>query len=161
VKSSNGILKEQQRMAISSEIGGIEVQKLSPNARIPTKATSMDAGFDLYASMVGATILAPQEVKLIPTGIAMALPRGYAGLIWDRSSMGVKGIHRFAGVVDAGYRGEIKVCLYNSNDRPYRLNSGDRIAQILIQKVNDFYLREVENLNKTDRGGGGFGSSGI
>ena len=149
-------------MAISSEIGSIEVQKLDPNATIPTRANSTDAGYDLYAQIdSSSTIINPKEIKLISTGIAMAIPRGYAGLIWDRSSMGVKGIHRFAGVVDAGYRGEIKVCLYNSNDRPYLLNSGDRIAQILIQKVNDFYLREVDNLNETDRGSGGFGSSGI
>jgi len=147
-------------MAISAEIGGIEVQKVRPNAVIPTKANLTDAGFDLYASMEGSTILNPREVKLIPTGIAMALPRNYAGLIWDRSSMGVGGIHRFAGVVDSGYRGEIKVCLYNSNDRPYLVNSGDRIAQILIQKVDNFYLREVASLNETDRGDGGFGSSG-
>ena len=148
-------------MAISSEIGSIEVQKLDPNATIPTRANSTDAGYDLYAQIdSSSTIINPKEIKLISTGIAMAIPRGYAGLIWDRSSMGVKGIHRFAGVVDSGYRGEVKVCLYNSNDRPYLLNSGDRIAQILIQKVNDFYLREVDNLNETDRGSGGFGSSG-
>ena len=147
-------------MAISSEIGSIKVQKLQPDAKIPTKANLTDVGFDLYALMEGSTILNPREVKLIPTGIAMALPRNYAGLIWDRSSMGVKGIHRYAGVIDSGYRGEIKVCLYNGNDRPYLVNSGDRIAQILIQKVDDFYLWEVESLNETDRGDGGFGSSG-
>ena len=148
-------------MAISSEIGSIEVQKLDPNATIPTMANSTDAGYDLYAQIdSSSTIINPKEIKLISTGIAMAIPRGYAGLIWDRSSMGVKGIHRFAGVVDSGYRGEVKVCLYNSNDRPYLLNSGDRIAQILIQKVDNFYLREVASLNETDRGDGGFGSSG-
>ena len=147
-------------MAISAEIGGIEVQRLRQSAIIPTKANSTDAGFDLYVCTEKEIILNPKESKLIPTGIAMALPRNYAGLIWDRSSMGVKGIHRFAGVVDSGYRGEIKVCLYNSNDRPYTINSGDRIAQILIQKVDNFYLREVVDLNETDRGSGGFGSSG-
>jgi dUTP pyrophosphatase len=148
-------------MAISSTVGSISVKKLDPDATIPTKANLLDAGYDLYAVVSGSAILNPGETKLVPTGIAMAIPRGYAGLIWDRSSMGTKGIHRFAGVVDAGYRGEIKVCLYNSNDRPYRLSSGDRIAQILIQKVGDFYLREVEDLNETGRGDGGFGSSGI
>tara|TARA_Y100000296_G_C5098666_1_gene218738 strand:- start:427 stop:873 length:447 start_codon:yes stop_codon:yes gene_type:complete len=147
-------------MAISAEVGGIEVQRLKQNAIIPTKANLTDAGFDLYVCTEKEIILNPKESKLIPTGIAMALPRNHAGLIWDRSSMGVKGIHRFAGVVDSGYRGEIKVCLYNSNDRPYTINSGDRIAQILIQKVDNFYLREVVDLNKTDRGSGGFGSSG-
>jgi|TARA_B100000029_G_scaffold483315_1_gene534385 dUTP pyrophosphatase len=147
-------------MAISAEVGGIEVQRLKQNATIPTKANLTDAGFDLYVCTEKEIILNPKESKLIPTGIAMALPRNHAGLIWDRSSMGVKGIHRFAGVVDSGYRGEIKVCLYNSNDRPYTINSGDRIAQILIQKVDNFYLREVVDLNETDRGSGGFGSSG-
>ena len=147
-------------MAISAEVGGIEVQRLKQNATIPTKANLTDAGFDLYVCTEKEIILNPKESKLIPTGIAMALPRNHAGLIWDRSSMGVKGIHRFAGVVDSGYRGEIKVCLYNSNDRPYTINSGDRIAQILIQKVDNFYLREVVDLNDTDRGSGGFGSSG-
>jgi len=147
-------------MAISAEIGSVEVQKLRRDAKIPTKTNVTDAGFDLYVSTKEEIVLNPKETKLISTGIAMALPRGYAGLIWDRSSMGVKGIHRFAGVVDSGYRGEIKVCLYNSNDRPYSINSGDRIAQILIQKVDSFYLREVIDLNKTDRGSGGFGSSG-
>ena len=147
-------------MAISAEVGGIEVQRLKQNATIPTKANLTDAGFDLYVCTEKEIILNPKESKLIPTGIAMALPRTHAGLIWDRSSMGVKGIHRFAGVVDSGYRGEIKVCLYNSNDRPYTINSGDRIAQILIQKVDNFYLREVVDLNETDRGSGGFGSSG-
>ena len=147
-------------MAISAEVGGIEVQRLKQNATIPPKANLTDAGFDLYVCTEKEIILNPKESKLIPTGIAMALPRNHAGLIWDRSSMGVKGIHRFAGVVDSGYRGEIKVCLYNSNDRPYTINSGDRIAQILIQKVDNFYLREVVDLNETDRGSGGFGSSG-
>ena len=141
-------------------MGGIEVQRLKQNATIPTNANLTDAGFDLYVCTEKEIILNPKESKLIPTGIAMALPRNHAGLIWDRSSMGVKGIHRFAGVVDSGYRGEIKVCLYNSNDRPYTINSGDRIAQILIQKVDNFYLREVVDLNETDRGSGGFGSSG-
>ena len=136
------------------------MQRLKQNATIPTKANLTDAGFDLYVCTEKEIILNPKESKLIPTGIAMALPRNHAGLIWDRSSMGVKGIHRFAGVVDSGYRGEIKVCLYNSNDRPYTINSGDRIAQILIQKVDNFYLREVVDLNETDRGSGGFGSSG-
>ena len=147
-------------MAISAEVGGIEVQKLKQNAINPTKANLTDAGFDLYVCTEQEIILNPKESKLIPTGIAMALPRNHAGLIWDRSSMGVKGIHRFAGVVDSGYRGEIKGCLNHSNDRPNTINSGYRIAQILIQKVDNFYLREVVDLNETDRGSGGFGSSG-
>ena len=137
----------------------LNVKKLTETAQLPTQANPLDAGWDLYADE--DVEIWHGETVLVSTGISLEIPSGYVGLIWDRSSMGIKGIHRFAGVVDSGYRGEIKVCLFNSNDRPYRVNSGDRIAQILIQKVNDFYLREVESLNETDRGSGGFGSSGI
>ena len=122
-----------------------EVKKLSESAKIPTKDKD-DAGWDLY--------------KLIPTGIAMALPRGYAGLIWDRSSMGVKGLHRHAGVIDSGYRGPVKVCLHNTTDESYNIELGDRVAQILIQEVPFFRIHEVEELDSTERGSGGFGSTG-
>ena len=81
---------------------------------------------------------------LVSTGVAMAIPKGYAGLIWDRSSMGVKGIHRHAGVIDSGYRGEVKVCLHNTTNEPYDIELGDRVAQILIQKIPLFRIQEVE-----------------
>jgi dUTP pyrophosphatase len=98
----------------------------------------------------------------------MAIPRGYVGLVWDRSSLGVKGIHRFAGVIDSGYRGEVKVCLHNSNlpsrsepeKNTYVVEKNDRIAQLIIQRVENFYVNQVKTLNETDRGEGGFGSSG-
>ena len=97
---------------------------------------------------------------LVSTGIAMAIPKGYAGLIWDRSSMGVKGIHRHAGVIDSGYRGEVKVCLHNTTNESYDIELGDRVAQILIQKIPLFRIQEVEELDSTKRGSGGFGSTG-
>ena len=89
-----------------------EVKLLHDSAKPPTKGHINDAGWDLYAFETvsipaGATVL-------VSTGIAMAIPKGYAGLIWDRSSMGVKGLHRHAGVVDCNYRGEVKVCLHNT-----------------------------------------------
>tara|TARA_B100000029_G_C17419093_1_gene903610 strand:- start:455 stop:880 length:426 start_codon:yes stop_codon:yes gene_type:complete len=138
----------------------IQVEKLSKYARLPSKANEYDAGWDLYAS--DDAVLEPGQKQLIGTEIALAIPEGYVGLIWDRSGMAAKkGIHRFAGVIDSGYRGEIKVCLWNSDlDNFYIINKGDRMAQILFQPVPHFTLKEVEGLIPTDRGSGGFGSSG-
>ena len=138
--------------------GVVEVKKLNESANIPTKGHPSDAGWDLYANE--DIELWPEETKLISTGIAMSLPKGFVGLIWDRSSMGVKGIHRHAGVIDSGYRGEVKVCLHNTTGELYKIKSGDRIAQLLIQEIPIFRLHEVEELDSTIRGSGGFGSTG-
>jgi dUTP pyrophosphatase len=142
----------------------IKVKKLTDTAIVPTKSRKTDAGYDLYADEDKA--IYPEETKLISTGIAFAIPDGYAGLIWDRSGLGSKGIHRHAGVVDCSYRGEVKVCLSNSlsghhsAENIYFISKGDRIAQILFQKVPHFDLVETEELDDTDRGSSGFGSSG-
>ena len=133
------------------------IKRLTETSTTPTKANSSDAGFDLYSDE--DVIIKSGESVLVSTGVAMAIPENHAGLIWDRSSIGVKGIHRFAGVVDSGYRGEVKVCLFNTGE-DYKIVRGDRIAQILIQPVPNIELREVEDLNNTERGIGGFGSSG-
>ena len=135
-----------------------ETKKLYESAKNPTKSHVDDAGWDLYAFEtvsipVGATVL-------VSTGIAMAIPKGYAALIWDRSSMGVKGVHRHAGVIDCGYRGEVKVCLHNTTKEPFHVERGDRIAQLIIQEVPSFIQHGVEELDSTDRGSGGFGSTG-
>ena len=135
-----------------------EVKRLSDSARLPTKGNDGDAGWDLYTNE-SVTIPAGATV-LVSTGIAMAIPKGYAGLIWDRSSMGVKGVHRHAGVIDSGYRGPVKVCLHNTTSEPYIIDNGDRIAQVLIQKIPMFRIHEVEELDSTTRGDGGFGSTG-
>ena len=137
----------------------IKVQRLNSGAIIPTKANLSDAGWDLYAAE--DAIIDPSARELISTGVAIAVPEGFVGLIWDRSSMAAKrGVHRFAGVIDSGYRGEIKVCLWNASDRYCVVNRGERIAQILFQQVPPFTLTEVFSLDDTDRGRGGFGSSG-
>jgi len=143
----------------------IKVKKLTSTATIPTKSRKTDAGYDLYADEDIA--IYPEDTKLISTGIAFAIPDGYAGLIWDRSGLGTKGVHRHAGVVDSSYRGEVKVALYNARpghvdftDNMYFISRGDRIAQILFQKVPHFDLVETEELDETDRGSSGFGSSG-
>ena len=135
-----------------------KVKKLFESAQVPTKGNPTDAGYDLYSSEkvsipAGATVL-------ISTGICMSIPDGFVGLIWDRSSMGVKGIHRHAGVIDSGYRGHIKVCLNNTSCETYHIEKGDRIAQIVIQEAPHFELELVESLEDTDRGEGGFGSTG-
>ena len=124
------------------------IKRLTETSTTPTKANSSDAGFDLYSDE--DVIIKSGESVLVSTGVAMAIPENHAGLIWDRSSMGVKGIHRFAGVVDSGYRGEVKVCLFNTGE-DYKIVRGDRIAQILIQPVPNIELREVEDLNNTER----------
>ena len=137
----------------------IKVQRLNSEAIIPTKANLSDAGWDLSAAE--DAIIDPSARELISTGVAIAVPEGFVGLIWDRSSMAAKrGVHRFAGVIDSGYRGEIKVCLWNASDRYCVVNRGERIAKILFQQVPPFTLIEVFSLDDTDRGRGGFGSSG-
>ena len=137
----------------------IKVKRLSKYGRVPTKINDSDAGWDIYAAE--DAIIDPSKSQLVSTDISIAIPEGYAGLIWDRSGMAAKkGIHRFAGVIDSGYRGEIKVCLWNSSSEHYVVNKGERIAQILFQQVPPFFLKEVENLDKTKRGESGFGSTG-
>ena len=135
-----------------------EVKKLTETAHLPEKAHVEDAGWDLYADE--DIILHSYETKLVSTGIALALPSGYAGLIWDRSSLGVKGIHRHAGVIDSGYRGEVKVALKNTHDKSYVISTGDRIAQLIIQETPDLILQQVDELSKTVRDTGSFGSTG-
>ena len=136
----------------------LKVKKLYGAATLPTKGNPSDAGYDLYSSEKVA--IPARSTVLVSTGISMAIPEGYVGLIWDRSSMGVKGVHRHAGVIDSGYRGHIKVCLHNTSKDTYHVEYGDRIAQILIQQAANFNLEEVESLDHTERGEGGFGSTG-
>ena len=137
----------------------INLTRTQPNAIQPTQAHSSDAGWDLY-SCEPKSIL-PNERATINTGISLAIPNSFVGLIWPRSGMAVKqGVDVLAGVIDSGYRGEIKVCLLNTGNMPVIIEVGDRIAQILFQEVPKFKLNEVTDLNKTDRNSGGFGSSG-
>ena len=137
----------------------VQVQKLSKTTRLPTKANESDAGWDLYASE--DVIIEPSQTQTVGTDIAMAIPDGYVGLIWDRSGMATKrGVHRFAGVIDSGYRGEIKVCLWNSSQEHCIIKKGDRMAQILFQPVPPLPMIEVQDINTTSRGTKGFGSSG-
>lgn len=126
----------------------------------PHYAHEGDAGFDLRASEE-LTIPAGGRV-MTPTGLRLAIPDGYVGLVWDRSGLAAKhGIHCLAGVIDSGYRGEVKVVLQNLGDKPFVVERGMRIAQMLIQPVAGANLTRVESLEETARGEGGFGSTGL
>lgn len=99
---------------------------------------------------------------MVSTGISMAIPKGYAGLIWDKSGLAMKkGIKTMAGVIDAGYQGEIKILLHNLSKEEFKIEKGMKISQMLIQPVESRELLEVDDLEETERGEGGFGSIGI
>ena len=137
----------------------VKVKILSEKGRVPTRAHDTDAGWDLYSSE--DLQIMPDHRRLVSTSISLAIPEGHVGLVWPRSGLSVrKGIDVFAGVIDSGYRGEVKVCLFNSGATIFDINKGDRIAQILIQKISDCKMVGVESLDGSDRGDGGFGSSG-
>jgi len=138
--------------------GEINVLKVSPEATLPTRAHADDAGLDLYC--LEDVILTPQKGKTTRTGIAIALPKGFVGLVADRSSMAKKGVKIAGGVIDAGYRGEIHVVLWNISNEEIRVQRGERIAQLLILPVATPQVREVNALDETERGAKGFGSSG-
>lgn len=142
-----------------SEFNELYVKKLNPKATIPTRANPTDAGYDLYA--LDGAIIEKHSHKLIKTGISLEIPKGYAGFIWPRSGLSYKnGLDVFAGVIDSGYRGDVGVILYNSQYNDYCVEAGDRIAQIVFQKVENLELVEVNYLDDSDRGSGGFGSTG-
>ena len=138
------------------------VRRLDPDVPLPSYAHPGDAGLDLVTTV--DAILEPGERALLPTGIAIALPEGYAAFVHPRSGLAVKygvSLVNAPGTVDAGYRGEIKVSLVNLDPRDaVVLRRGDRIAQLVVQKVEHAVFHEVERLPGSDRGEGGFGSSG-
>ena len=126
---------------------------------MPRFAHEGDAGLDLLTSE--AVTLAPGERRSVGTGLSMEIPEGHVGLIWERSGLAFKhGIKTFGGVVDAGYRGEISICLWNTSEVPYEFKRGDKIAQMLIQAVVAPTIEIVDTLSETVRGENGFGSTG-
>ena len=126
---------------------------------IPKYAHAGDAGADITASEKIA--IPPRERTLVSTGVRLEIPEGYVGLIWPRSGLAVKkGIDCGAGVIDSHYRGEVKVLLFNHSDNEFQIEPGDRIAQILIQKVERVEFHLVDQLTETARSDAGFGSTG-
>jgi dUTP pyrophosphatase len=137
----------------------LKVKKIHPAAKLPLYGHSGDAGFDLFASV--DVSLVPGDLKPVPTGIQMAIPAGFVGLVWDKSGVSLKGVHCLAGVVDAGYRGEVQVVLINLGRDVYEIKAGMKIAQMLIQPVRTVEILETASLDDTSRGEGGFGSTGL
>lgn len=126
---------------------------------LPQYAHKGDAGADLKA--MKTQVIAPRSRALVATGIHLEIPKGHAGLIWPRSGPAVKlGLDCGAGVIDSHYRGEIKVLLFNHSDDEIRIQAGDRIAQLIIQKVETVQFLSSDNLNETTRNTAGFGSTG-
>ena len=140
----------------------LKVRRLDAGARLPTRAYPGDAGLDLYA--LEDAVLAPGERASVRTGIAVEIPGGQAGLVLPRSGLAAK--HSIAlvnapGLIDAGYRGEVRVLLLNTDrTEPFAISGGERIAQLVVVRVETPAVVEVEELALSERGAGGFGSSG-
>lgn len=151
------------------------VKRLTSTAKIPKRGSKQAAGYDLYADIAGkdhildnAThdengecIISQRGSCLVSTGLAVKIPEGYYGRIASRSGLAVKGIEVGAGVIDADYRGEVKVLLRNFGTESLKINHGDRVAQLILEKITTPYPIEVEDLDDTTRGVGGFGSTGV
>lgn len=141
----------------------IQVKRLRENAILPTYGSAEAAGADLYACLESDIEIAPGESAFVPTGLAMQIPKGYAGLIYARSGLACKrGLApaNKVGVVDSDYRGEFMVVLHNHGTSPQVIGHGERIAQLVITPVFTPGFQEVAELSDTVRGEGGFGSTG-
>ena len=136
----------------------LKVKKLDPRAKLPCRAHATDSGADLFA--LERTVLAPRAVAKVRTGIAVELPKNTSGIIWGKSSVESKGIKAMAGLVDAPYRGELIVCMYNLNDTEFVFEAGQKVAQLVVMPTLYPAFEEAEELSGSARGAGGFGSTG-
>jgi len=139
----------------------VKFKKLHPEASLPTRGTAQSAGMDLRSNI--AVTIYPGEAELVKTGIAMSLPPGFEGQVRPRSGLALR--HRITvlnspGTIDSDFRGEVGVILINHGDTPFGVLPGDRIAQLVIAEVCDPFVVEVDTLDETERGTGGFGSTG-
>lgn len=141
----------------------LPIKRLEPSVELPSYAYDGDAGLDLRSNE--DVTLEPFERRLVATGLAIAIPDGYAGFVQPRSGLALReglSMANTPGLIDAHYRGELKVCAINLDPHnPIHIERGERIAQLVIQKVPVVELEEVDELDETDRGCGGFGSSGV
>lgn len=141
----------------------LPIKRLDPSVELPSYAYDGDAGLDLRSNE--DVMLEPFERRLVATGLAIAIPDGYAGFVQPRSGLALReglSMANTPGLIDAHYRGELKVCAINLDPHnPIHIERGERIAQLVIQKVPVVELEEVDELDETDRGCGGFGSSGV
>lgn len=144
----------------------VRIKRL-PEARdllLPSPASAGSAGFDLRAAIAQELVLRPGERLLVPTGLVLEIPRGWEGQVRPRSGLALKhgiGILNSPGTIDSDYRGEVGVILVNLGESPFSLQRGDRIAQLVFSRVEPVEWEEVETLEESSRGGGGFGSTGV
>ncbi|KAI9205199.1 dUTPase-like protein [Polychytrium aggregatum] len=136
------------------------VKKLSKNAQLPKRGSPGAAGYDLYSA--ASMSIPPRSRAVVPTDIAIALPPGTYGRVAPRSGLAVKHfIDVGAGVVDSDYRGTLGIVLFNFGEQEFKIEQGDRIAQLILEKIEIADVQEVEELDDTERGEGGFGSTGV
>lgn len=157
-KSYIQIHGETQEENTEKKSGNLIVERLSPEAKLPSRANENDAGLDLFS--LDYYSLAPGEKTTMRTGIKMAIPAGFVGLIWDKSSLAKLGLYTSGGVIDSGYRGEIMINMINLGQETAHIEHGQKIAQILIQKIETPKIIEGHIDDDTERGKGGFGSTG-
>jgi dUTP pyrophosphatase len=137
----------------------LPVQKLDSRAKLPSYAHDTDAGMDLYC--LEAITLSPGQRGQVKTGIAIGIPLGYVGLIWDKSGVSHKrGLKTLGGVIDHGYTGEVFVGIYNTSEEYQTFEVGDKIAQLLVQQFEHTQIVEVDSLAQSQRGSNGIGSTG-
>ena len=137
----------------------MKVKKLSPLAKLPQRAHPTDSGADLFA--LERTVLPARAITKVHTGIAVELPENTSGIIWGKSSVESKGIKAMAGLVDAPYRGELIVCMYNLNEQDFVFEAGQKVAQLVVLPTLYPAFEQVSELTDTSRGEGGFGSTGV
>jgi len=146
------------------EINITRIDNQNLDLPLPKYASSGSAGMDIYAAISEPITILPQSTALIPSGLAISLPHGFECQVRSRSGLAAKnGIFALnaPGTIDSDYRGEIKVILSNFSNQPFVINRGDRIAQIVIARYESIRWNEVDNLDRTERGSGGFGSTGF
>ena len=144
--------------------GSVLVKRLDPRAKLPVYGSPDAAGADLYALTAGPVAIPPGRTALIHTGLALAIPQGYVGLVCARSGMACKrGLApaNKVGIIDADYRGEVMVFLHNHGDEPQVVEPGDRVAQLMVVPYLAARFVQADGLDGTERGSGGFGSTGI
>ena len=141
----------------------VKIRRLNKNATFPTKGSIQAAGFDLYACIDGPLDIGPHETKMIGIGFAFAIPDGYFGAVFARSGLAKKGLRpaNCVGVVDSDYRGEVMVALHNDSESVMTVEPNQRIAQLCVIPYLQVELEECTDLDETERGAGGFGSTGV
>lgn len=142
----------------------IKIKKINKEAKFPTHGSEYSAGYDLYACIPTETIVKPFSTLEVGTGLAMALPEGTFGAIYARSGLAIREHLRPAncvGIIDSDYRGEIKIVIHNDSEEIQKITPGERVAQLVLQKYIPMSFQEVDELDETTRGEGGFGSTGM